>query len=861
YYIRAIHECEDHARKQYYPEELKSYPQKDFVKLLVRDGCFIVEYFLRNFFKVDLDMADDSGWVPSLLRRDLMLFENQIPYFVLVKLFEETHIGDVRVREISPYLMDLALRSLGVEGDLPQVKPQEVDKALHLLHLLHLYHRRRLINYDLTEQQQSTADHHSQEVPKMIPNAIELDKAGVKFKKKDDVDSPLKVSFSNGLLEIPSLSVDEETSTRLRNFIAFEQSFNDVKNHFISYAFFMDNIINTESDVALLRKHKIIQSKLGSDKEVANMFNKLCKGTYINYGNHYNAGLFVDVNAYCEVPLNRWRASLKSTHLHESSKHRQDFPRMEVGSSSCDIGASLAAGNMHLPRPTTNVLATSDLVVLQSSMADPLASWMWTSLTEPPQHVGHVVVVNMDVFDGSVPEVVEKFVLPAAPDSDPQEGQVDLKEYSGGGQITGREEIKNPDIAEIEDQMETEEDLISIWRLHSSIREQESEAYEPKIVSIGPLHHGKKRLHAMEQTKWRYVQSLIDRSPNNSIRYYIRAIHECEDHARKQYYPEELKSYPQKDFVKLLVRDGCFIVEYFLRNFFKVDLDMADDSGWVPSLVRRDLMLFENQIPYFVLVKLFEETHIGDVRVREISPNLMDLALRSLGVEGDLPQVKPQEVDKALHLLHLLHLYHRRRLINYDLTEQQQSTAPHSQEVPKMIPNAIELDKAGVKFKKKDDVDSPLKVSFSNGLLEIPSLSVDEETSTRLRNFIAFEQSFNDVKNHFISYAFFMDNIINTESDVALLRKHKIIQSKLGSDKEVANMFNKLCKGTYINYGNHYNAGLFVDVNAYCEVPLNRWRASLKSTHLRNPWTVISLLAGILLISLALIQTIFTIIK
>lgn len=43
----------------------------------------------------------------------------------------------------------------------------------------------------------------------------------------------------------------------------------------------MDSLINTPKDVALLKQADIIEHVLGSDEDVALLFNKLCKGDYL----------------------------------------------------------------------------------------------------------------------------------------------------------------------------------------------------------------------------------------------------------------------------------------------------------------------------------------------------------------------------------------------------------------------------------------------------------------------------------------------------------------------------------------------------------------------------------------------------
>ncbi|MQL99755.1 hypothetical protein Taro_032480 [Colocasia esculenta] len=98
----------------------------------------------------------------------------------------------------------------------------------------------------------------------MINCATELVDAGVHFKKKDVDKSEvincfLKVSFAGGLLEIPFLKVESSTSSKLRNLIALEQCCPQVRSYFTSYAILMDNIINTEGDVAILLGSNIIE--------------------------------------------------------------------------------------------------------------------------------------------------------------------------------------------------------------------------------------------------------------------------------------------------------------------------------------------------------------------------------------------------------------------------------------------------------------------------------------------------------------------------------------------------------------------------------------------------------------------------
>ncbi|MQM15269.1 hypothetical protein Taro_048213 [Colocasia esculenta] len=441
------------------------------------------------------------------------------------------------------------------------------------------------------------------------------------------------------------------------------------------------------------------------------------------------------------------------------------------------------------------------------------------------------------------------------------------------------------------DRVRGSEDQPYIWKVPPGIRDHDKEAYEPKLISIGPLHHGREISLPMDELKLMYLRDLLGRSRKRQISSYIRVIRDIELRARKQY-SESLRSLCTDAFVMMLVVDGCFIIECFLKKFFSKRQEATQMASstvrWRLSHLRRDLMLFENQIPFFVLVALFNECSIPLITGRHHgSITLIEIVLEFLKIK--LPRDKYPEAHQVHHLLHLHHLCldpslsldasrsgcpYRRLILNrledaaimislillslpflLLIRKPPWSWFPNGQaETPRMIPCATELEKAGVRFQKKvfkeGELNCYLKVLFVDGILEIPFLPVNESTGSELRNFIALEQCCPELGNHFTSYAVLMDNIINTEMDVTLLRNHRIIEKRLGSDAQVADMFNKLCKGTYLSYKGHYNEQLYKEVNAYCDVPHHKWRASLMGSYFGNPWSIISLVAGIFLSAL-----------
>ncbi|XXG60593.1 hypothetical protein AAC387_Pa04g2457 [Persea americana] len=175
-----------------------------------------------------------------------------------------------------------------------------------------------------------------------------------------------------------------------------------------------------------------------------------------------------------------------------------------------------------------------------------------------------------------------------------------------------------------------------------------------------------------------------------------------------------------------------------------------------------------------------------------------------------------------------------------------------------MIPNATVLHEAGIKFKKSKGRNI-LDVKFNGGDLEIPPLFMHDGAVSLFHNLIALEQCNNfyfSKSPQFTAYFKFMDHIINTVSDVALLQKNGIIEHTHGSEKEVAQLFNQLTRGATIN-PNNYLSGLYKEVNKYHKTKRHIWGTMFLRKHCSNPLTILSAIGFLFLLSLTFIQSSF----
>ena len=152
---------------------------------------------------------------------------------------------------------------------------------------------------------------------------------------------------------------------------------------------------------------------------------------------------------------------------------------------------------------------------------------------------------------------------------------------------------------------------------------------------------------------------------------------------------------------------------------------------------------------------------------------------------------------------------------------------------------------------------SLMDATFENGVMKITPLFIDAFTVSQFRNLIALEKFDPYIEPQVLAFSQFMDYIINTSKDVALLRKKGIIEHAFGSNEEVATFFNQLTSGT-LEYRTPEMTRMYKDVDDYCKTKRHRWREILMRDYFGSPWTAISLVAAVILLFLTLIQTFFS---
>ncbi|KAL7195100.1 hypothetical protein ACSBR1_035334 [Camellia fascicularis] len=141
---------------------------------------------------------------------------------------------------------------------------------------------------------------------------------------------------------------------------------------------------------------------------------------------------------------------------------------------------------------------------------------------------------------------------------------------------------------------------LSIYKVPNKLVKLKKEAYTPNIVSIGPFHHENKELLAFEEHKQRYMLHLfmrISEAAPSTLKECATAILDLEGEVQRCY--SEYIEFDMQELAEILLVDGCFILELFLRHLDmekymdKVKEDHIINNASTIATLQHDLALLE----------------------------------------------------------------------------------------------------------------------------------------------------------------------------------------------------------------------------------------------------------------------------
>ncbi|XP_024012914.1 UPF0481 protein At3g47200 [Eutrema salsugineum] len=441
-------------------------------------------------------------------------------------------------------------------------------------------------------------------------------------------------------------------------------------------------------------------------------------------------------------------------------------------------------------------------------------------------------------------------------DTDTMDGMLDLET----GMI---HELEKPPVPGMW-RFPTNPNLCCIYRVPECLREVNPKAYTPQLVLIGPLHRSLRsqalksrgditKTKSMgylntEAHKKIYLAEFAKRVEGKKrvVEGFRRMIEEDEDMIRASY-SESTAWIESQEFVDMVLYDSVFIIELMLRDSSRLQEKIGDplmDEPCLESTIRGDLILLENQLPYFILEKLF------DPIVKILLPNQ---TLRTLVIsyfELDKSKKMKEETSTFRHFTDLLRCVRVETLPEHGVEDCGPIAKMH---------NADKLDSRGLRFEAvEQEFSVEVKFDIKTGSLKIPCFSADDDMETLLRNIMAFEQSHYPYNAYVCDYITFLDLLIDTEKDVDLLVEKGIIKNLLGHHGAVSMLVNKL--GVGVMDDDSCYSKIASDVIDYYSDRCNTSRSILRRVYFSNVWRGTATVTAASILLLTLIQTVTSII-
>ncbi|KAG4204794.1 hypothetical protein ERO13_A04G063500v2 [Gossypium hirsutum] len=418
-------------------------------------------------------------------------------------------------------------------------------------------------------------------------------------------------------------------------------------------------------------------------------------------------------------------------------------------------------------------------------------------------------------------------------------------------------------------QTQSSESKPLIRRVPTILRENDNfkKYFEPRVVAIGPLHYQNNRLRLTAKAKLKFAV-LFCKEHEASEQVLYKKIKEEIGYLKKCYKPKDIEVYEDDELAWIFFVDGCAMLHVIHRTTSEKCMDHVKVD--LLAFAQVDLFMLENQIPFRVLNLLISSISKGN-DVRNSMYAFIDKKIKSTLAAGksDLDQgpVVSEQDQEPTHLLGIL----RDRLLtkskNKPTTNSKKevicnllmslgSKPQHS----KTFRSVKELKEAGIQV-SPSETSSFRDVDFYVGLLgtlKIPRIVVDDSTGSKFMNLVAYEMC-PDFENDFgvTSYLCFLDSLIDTAEDVKELRHAGMLLNYMGSDEEVAHLFNSLTTDLVPDFSTYKD--VTNDMRKYCNNPWATSIAKAYYTHFSTPWSILAFLGVLLGLVFTAIQTYYSI--
>jgi hypothetical protein len=394
-----------------------------------------------------------------------------------------------------------------------------------------------------------------------------------------------------------------------------------------------------------------------------------------------------------------------------------------------------------------------------------------------------------------------------------------------------------------------------IYKVPTELRKVNEQAYTPKVISIGPFHHGDERLKTMEKLKVTYFKIFVEKVELN-VENLVTTVRDREARVRRCY--SHASGLSSDDYVKMILLDASFIIVVFLLRCSKEwrrYYELTTFSRRLMAIASRDIWLLENQLPFFIIEELYNLAFPARSNYHSftrLTCEYFEKLVKGLFLHQNKPPMFPYSTFKIMHFAELLRTFSLRQ------SQWLKKRNPDKKDNIHLY-SASQLDEAGVEF-KVGSRECVFNLKFTKGVLEIPCLTLYDNTESAFRNLVALEQCHYKVDHYVTDYIRILDFLIDTDKDVDLLVRKGILVNTLGDSNAVTTLVNRLGLQIFLFEMNPNYSCLCEELNTFYKVPCHSWKAILRRDYFSTPWRTASTAAAVILLVLTFIQTIYSII-
>ncbi|KAJ3683553.1 hypothetical protein LUZ60_013780 [Juncus effusus] len=393
----------------------------------------------------------------------------------------------------------------------------------------------------------------------------------------------------------------------------------------------------------------------------------------------------------------------------------------------------------------------------------------------------------------------------------------------------------------------------TIFRTSPSVGQSSKELSQPQMVSIGPYHRDSEMTRFMEDHKRQFLCGFLDHNSEVGVEVYIQKIRAVTERAR-QFYSEKI-DLSDNDFIQMLLLDSSFILEFLFKLQDKQH-DFLFRAGWDPLTILSDLLLLENQIPFFILQELY--SLMKGNNGTDTTSDLRILVINNLFVKYLHDGIHPSRLNGPWgETHHLLHLYH-------ELSKpprETDTTSPNSiiqtkknYNIPQVIPSASQLHEFRVILRKRISPLDIFHVTYKKGVIKIPQLVIDSTRRTLIMSLLAFEKCVPESERRWTGLMILLNCIMKNKKDLEILQRDGVVLNLFPSDDEAIKFAGQLSERVTVDFNDHYFTDMFRMINMQCETKLARYKARFLHQYFNNPWAVITFATSTTAILLSMVQ-------